>query len=302
MDLTTHYLGLTLKHPLVASASPIAKNLDGIKQLEDANAAAIVLPSLFEEHAQAGGDGALGPDAHMDLVRKASEATDVPIIASLNGITDHGWQTYAKAMAEAGAAALELNIYYIAADTETDGKEVEDHYVDVLRAVKSTVDLPVSMKLSPYFTAFGAMARRLVSEGADGLALFNRFYQPDIDLSTMRVSPVLELSSRHESRLPLMWIGVLASKIDASLAGTTGVQTADQVIKYLLVGADVVMTTSSLLNQGPRHMADLVRGLAQWMHERDYTRINQLRGALSQSEAEDPTAFVRANYVEALST
>ena len=236
----------------------------------------------------------------MDLLRKAVEATDIPIIASLNGITDPGWHDFANAMEEAGAAALELNVYYIAADTEMSSADVEDRYVEVLRSVKRSVTIPVSMKLSPYFTAFGAIAKRLVGEGADGLALFNRFYQPDIDLATMHVAPTLELSSIHESRLPLMWIGVLSRKVDASLAGTTGVQTASQVIKYLLVGADAVMTTSSLLRQGPQHMADLVRGLALWMHERDYERIEQIRGALSQNELDDPTAFVRANYVEAL--
>jgi dihydroorotate dehydrogenase (fumarate) len=303
MDLRTTYLGLELKHPLIASAGPIARTLDGVKRLEDANAAAIVLPSLFEEQTQNASiaeSPQQGPDAHLDLLRKAVEVTDIPIIASLNGVTSLGWHRYANAMEEAGAAALELNIYYIAADIETSSADVEDRYVDVLRAVKSAVDIPVAMKLSPYFTAFGAMAKRLVDEGADGLALFNRFYQPDIDLSNLSVSPALELSSAHESRLPLMWIGLLSRKIGASLAGTTGIHTAEQVIKYLLVGADVVMTTSSLLRQGPQHMADLVRGLAQWMHERDYARIAQIRGALSQDRSDDPTAFVRANYVEAL--
>lgn len=300
MELTTTYLGLSLKHPLVASAGPIARNLDGIKRLEDANAAAIVLPSFFEEQVQGGVEGALGLDDHMDLLRRAVEATEIPVIASLNGITDRGWQTHAKAMEEAGAAALELNVYYVAADMEATSADVENRYIDVLRAVKHAVDIPVAMKLSPYFTAFGAFAERLADAGADGLALFNRFYQPDIDLSTMRVSPVLELSSVHESRLPLMWIGVLSQRLNMSIAGTTGVHNAEQVIKYLLVGADAVMTTSALLRQGPQHMADLVRGLVQWMYERDYTNVAQIRGALSQSAADDPTAFVRANYVEAL--
>ncbi|MGI9506352.1 MAG: dihydroorotate dehydrogenase-like protein [Geminicoccaceae bacterium] len=300
MELTTTYLGLSLKHPLVASAGPTARSLDGVKRLEDANAAAIVLPSFFEEQVQSDIEGALGLDDHMDLLRRAVEATEIPIIASLNGITDRGWQAHAKAMEEAGAAALELNVYYVAADMEATSADVEDRYIDVLRAVKHATDIPVAMKLSPYFTAFGAFAGRIAEAGADGLALFNRFYQPDIDLSTMRVSPVLELSSAHESRLPLMWIGVLNRRLNTSIAGTTGVHNAEQAIKYLLVGADVVMTTSALLRQGPHHMADLVRGLVQWMYERDYSSVSQIRGALSQDAADDPTAFVRANYVEAL--
>jgi dihydroorotate dehydrogenase (fumarate) len=302
MDLQTTYLGLKLKHPLVASAGPIARSLDGVKKLEDGGAAAIVLPSLFEEQFQDGGqaDDPFGPDAYANLLRRAVEATDVPIIASLNGVTDRGWRNCAKAMEDAGAAAIELNVYYIPADIETTGDEVEQRYVDVLETVKGAVDIPVAMKLSPYFTAFGAMAKRLVDEGADGLLLFNRFYQPDIDLSTMSVSPILELSSAQEARLPLMWIGVLSQKISASIAATTGVHRAEEAIKYLLAGADVVMTTSSLLREGPEHMAELVRGLTQWMHDRDYARIGQIRGALSQAKAADPSAFVRANYVDAL--
>lgn len=203
-------------------------------------------------------------------------------------------------MAEAGASAIELNVYHIPADIETSGAEVEERYVDVLRTVKDAVDIPVSMKLSPYFTAFGAMARRLVDAGADGLALFNRFYQPDIDLATLRIAPVLELSHAHEARLPLMWIGVLSRRLNASIAATTGVERAEQTIKYLLAGADVVMTTSSLLRQGPQHMADLVRGLTQWLFERDYAHVAQIRGALSHARADDPTAYIRANYVETL--
>ena len=302
MDLQTTYLGLELKHPLVASAGPIARDLDGIKRLEDGNAAAIVMPSLFEEQFLDGVDvdDPLGPDSYMNLLRRAVETTDVPIISSLNGVTNRGWRNYAKAMEEAGAAALEINVFHIPADIETSSAEVEQRYVDALRTVKQAVSIPVAMKLNPFFTAFGAMAKGLIDEGADGLVLFNRFYQPDIDLSTLSVSPTLELSSTHEARLPLMWVGMLSQKLDASIAATTGVQRADQAIKYLLAGADVAMTTSALLRNGPQHMADLVRGLAQWMHERDYARIDQLRGALSQDKAADPTAFVRANYVEAL--
>lgn len=303
MDLRTTYLGLDLKHPLVASASPLSRSLDGIKQLEDNSAAAVVLFSLFEEQfdrdAADERDG-YQPDAYLDLIRRAVEATDIPIIASLNGTTNQGWIDHARDIEQAGAAALELNVYFIPADIEITGAEVEQRYVDVLKAVRSVVSIPVAMKLSPYFSAFGAMAKRLVDEGADGLVLFNRFYQPDIDLAKMTVSPILELSSSHEARLPLLWIAILNRRLKTSIAATTGVQRAEQVIKYLLVGADVVMTTSSLLKEGPQHMAELVRGLAQWMHEHDYARIAQIRGALSQSRTADPTAFVRANYVEAL--
>lgn len=303
MDLRTTYLGLDLKNPLVASAGPTSRTLDGIRRLEDSSTAAVVLPSLFEEHCLPGKTGveeAFGPEAYLDLIRRATGSTDMPIIASLNGITDKGWTMHAKAIEEAGAAALELNVYYIPADTETTGAEVEQRYVDVLRAVKETVKIPIAMKLNPYFSAVGAMAKRLVQEGADGLVLFNRFYQPDIDLAKMAILPTLDLSNPHEARLPLLWIAVLSRRIETSIAATTGVQRAEQVIKYLLAGADVVMTTSSLLREGPQHMADLVRGLAQWMHDYDYAQLSQVRGAMSQSQVIDPTAFVRSNYVDTL--
>ncbi|MGH1483583.1 MAG: dihydroorotate dehydrogenase-like protein [Geminicoccales bacterium] len=302
MDLRTTYLGLELKHPLVASAGPISGTLDGVKQLEDGNAAAIVLSSLFEENCkkEAAIDEAFGPDAYLDLIRHAVDATEIPIIASLNGMTDQGWTNYGKAIEEAGAAALELNVYYIPADLETTSVEVEQRYVDVLNSVKGVVDIPVAMKLSPFFSAFGAMAKRLAEEGADGLVLFNRFYQPDIDLAKMTVYPALELSTPHEARLPLLWIAILCRQIETSIAATTGVHRAEQVIKYLLAGADVVMTTSSLLKQGPQHMADLLRGVTQWMFDWNYPSVTRIRGALSHSRAVDPTVFVRANYVETL--
>ena len=325
MKLDTTYMGLALKHPIVASAGPISHSLDGIKTLEDGNAAAIVMFSLFEEqirreneHAErmlaAGADSFgeslsyfpemaerdAGPEDYLTLVRDAVEATDVPIIASLNGTTNEGWVDYARLLEEAGAHALELNVYYIPADIETMGADVEQRYVEVLAAVKAAVTIPVAIKLGPYFSAFGSMARVLVDAGADGLVLFNRFYQPDFDLETMDVSPTLELSEPHEIRLPLLWIGVLAGRIDASIAATSGVRTSEQVIKYLLAGADVVMTTSSLLRNGPRHMADLLRGLAQWMAEKDYADISELRGAMSQGHVADPAAFERANYIKVL--
>ena len=288
MKLDTTYLGgLDLKHPIVASAGPISQTLDGIKRLEDGNAAAIVMFSLFEEQIRAENDLAermmaagtdsfgeslsyfpevaereAGPEDYLKLLQNAVEATDVPIIASLNGTTNEGWVDYARLLQDAGAHALELNVYYILADLETMGADVEQRYVDVLSAVKSAVTIPVAIKLGPYFSAFGSMARILVDAGADGLVLFNRFYQPDFDLDAMEVSPTLELSESNEIHLPLLWIGVFAGRIEASIAATTGVRNAEQVVKYLLAGADVVMTTSSLLRNGPRHMADLLRGLA----------------------------------------
>ncbi len=325
MKLDTTYLGLGLKHPIIASAGPISQSLDGIKKLEDGNAAAIVMFSLFEEQIRADNDITdkmlaagtesfgeslsyfpetterdAGPDDYLALLRKAVEATDVPIIASLNGVTNEGWVDYARLLQDAGAAALELNVYYIPADLETMGADVEQRYVEVLSAVKSAVTIPVAIKLGPYFSAFGSMARILVDAGADGLVLFNRFYQPDFDLDRMEVAPNLELSEPNEIRLPLLWIAVLAGRIDASIAATTGVRTAEQVVKYLLAGADVVMTTSSLLRNGPRHMADLVRGLAQWMADKGYDDLDQLRGAMSQRQMADPAAFERANYIKVL--
>lgn len=325
MKLDTTYMGLALKHPVVASAGPLSHTLDGIRQLEDGNAAAIVMFSLFEEqirHENAMAEQRLnagtesfgeslsyfpeitdhdvGPDSYLELVRNAVAACDVPIIASLNGITNEGWIDYARLLQDAGAHALELNVYYIPADLETMGADVEQRYVEVLSAVKSAVTIPVAIKLGPYFSAFGSMARILVDAGADGLVLFNRFYQPDFDLDAMTVAPTLELSQPNEIRLPLLWIAVLAGRIDASIAATTGVATSEQVIKYLLAGADVAMTTSSLLRSGPRHMADLLRGLAQWMNDKGYENLDQLRGAMSQRHVADPAAFERANYIKVL--
>lgn len=325
MKLDTSYMGLTLKHPLVASAGPISQSLDGIKKLEDGNAAAIVMFSLFEEQIRrenelaerrlsAGTesfseslsyfpdvtDSEIGPDSYLELVRSAVEACDIPIIASLNGTTNEGWVDYARLLQDAGAQGLELNVYYIPADLETMGADVEQRYIDVLAAVKSEVTIPVAIKIGPYFSAFGSMARILVDAGADALVLFNRFYQPDFDLDSMTVSPTLELSQSNEIRLPLLWIAVLAGRINASIAATTGVTTSEQVIKYLLAGSNVVMTTSSLLRNGPRHMADLLRGLALWMNDKGYDDIGQLRGAMSQRHVADPAAFERANYIKVL--
>ncbi len=325
MKLNTKYLGLTLKHPIVASAGPISQTLDGIRQLEDANAAAIVMFSLFEEQIRhenamaeallsAGTEsfgeslsyfpevasGDVGPYEYLDLVRSAVEACDVPIIASLNGVSNEGWIDYAKLLQQAGASAIELNVYYIPASLEETGAEVEQRYIDVVSSVKTAVDIPVAVKLNPYFSAFGAMAKQLSDAGADGMVLFNRFYRPDFDLDALDVAPTLELSQPSEIRLPLLWIAVLSGRVDASIAATTGVQTAEQVIKYLLAGADVVMTTSSLLSNGPSYLAELVEGLTDWMAAKGYDHIDQLRGAMSQRHVTDPAAFERANYIRVL--
>jgi len=325
MDLKTTYMGLDLKHPLVASAGPISKSLDGIKRLEDAGASAVVLFSLFEEQirqenesfdylTEAGtesfgeslsyfpavGDYKMGPDAYLDLIRQATEAVDIPIIGSLNGVTDAGWAEYAKDISDAGAQAIELNVYYIPADVGIAARDVEQRYIDIVKHVKGAVSIPVSVKLSPFFSSIGEMANRFVEAGANGLVLFNRFYQPDFDLEELEVVPNLELSSASEIRLPLMWIAILHGRVEASLAATRGVETAQEVVKYVMAGADVVMTTSALLRNGVGHMKTLVDGLNAWMEKRGYDSVEQMKGSMSQLKVADPSAFERANYIKML--
>ncbi len=325
VDLSTTYMGLPLKHPVVASASPLSESVDGIKRLEDAGAAAIVMFSLFEEqlqheseafdHLTTSGtesfaesltyfpmveDYHVGPDRYLDLIRRATEACDIPVIASLNGITDRGWTDIARQMQEAGAKGIELNVYYIPADLGMTGREVEDRYVDVLTAVKRSVTVPVAMKLSPFFSAMGDMARRLDTAGADALVLFNRFYQPDFDLEKLEVKSNLNLSASTEMRLPLLWIAVLHGRIRPSLAATTGVHAAEDVVKYLMAGADAVMSTSALLKHGPGFVATLVDGVTAWMERRGYSGVQQMKGSMSQANVADPTAFERANYIKML--
>jgi dihydroorotate dehydrogenase (fumarate) len=325
MDLTTKYLGLELKHPIVASSSPMSRSLDGIKRMEDAGAAAVVLFSLFEEQiryenesfdylAEAGtesfaeslsyfpdvGDYRVGPDAYLELIRKASESCDVPIIASLNGISDTGWTEYSKQMIEAGAKALEINVFYIPADLSLTGRQVEQRYVDVVKAVRGAVDAPVAVKLSPFFSAMGEMAQRFVEAGADGLVLFNRFYQPDFDLEEMEVVPDLDLSAASEIRLPLLWIAVLHGRVNCSLAATRGVESGREVIKYVMAGADAVMTTSALLRNGAGHMKTLVNQVQDWMERRGYESVAQMKGSMSQRKVADPDAFERSNYIKVL--
>lgn len=325
MDLATTYIGLKLKNPLIASASPLTLEVDNIRRLEDAGAAAVVLPSIFEEqilHGAAeterlidvGADSSpeagsyfpsssayhAGPNKYLDIIRHARQAVDIPVIASLNAMTDIGWPDYARLIEQAGASALELNVFFIPSDPALDGAEVEHRHVDILRAVKRAVTIPVALKLAPYFSSVGNLVRQLDLAGADGVVLFNRFYQPDIDLATLRLRRDLELSTPAEIRLPLLWIGVLAGRMRGSLAATTGVETADEVIKYLLAGADAVMTTSSLLRHGVEHMRGLLRGLVEWLEARDLAGVSDIRGKLSHRQVADPTAFERGNYISIL--
>lgn len=325
MDLSTRYLGLTLKNPLVAGASPLNGEVDNLRRLEDCGAAAVVLPSIFEEQVDHeeqlieelianGSDSygealsyfpaqtayAIGPDRYLDLVRRAHQAVGIPVIASLNGVTNHGWVDYAHQIEVAGATAIELNVYFIASDLDLSGREVEQRYVDILKAVKHTVKIPVAVKLGPYFSAFGHMARQLDHVGADGLVLFNRLYEPDIDLIRLAFVSNLELSSTNEMRLPLLWIGVLAGRLKASLAAGTGVERTDDVVKYLLAGADVVMTTSSLLRHGIGHVRELLGGLKTWLEARNLDSLAPVRGRLSHHNIVDSGAFDRANYIKML--
>jgi dihydroorotate dehydrogenase (fumarate) len=325
VDLRTNYLGLELDHPIVASASPLSEDLDNIKRMEDAGAAAVVMFSLFEEQLRqeaaamehftsvgsdsfaealsyfpSSGEFQVGAERYLDLLRKARKTVDIPIIASLNGMTDAGWIDYAKHLEEAGAHAIELNVFYIPANIDTSGREVEDRYVEILSHVKSAVSIPVALKLSPFFSAFANMAKRLDDAGADGLVLFNRFYQPDFDIEQLEVALSLELSSASEIRLPLTWIAILHGRIRASLAATRGVQSAEEIVKYTMAGADAVMTTSALLKNGIGFLRTLRDDLTDWMDSRGYASINQMKGSMSQQNVADPTAFERGNYIKIL--
>jgi dihydroorotate dehydrogenase (fumarate) len=325
MDLSTTYLGLKLKNPIVPSASPLSHTIDGMKRMEDAGASAIVMYSLFEEqieHEKAEvehylsygvesfaesltyfpqvGDYNLGPDEYVELVRKAKKALGIPIIGSLNGISVGGWISYARKLQDAGADALELNVYYIPTDPQLVSQDVEDRYLEVLHAVKETVRIPIAMKLSPFFTSLAHMAQRLVNGGASGLVLFNRFYQPDIDIEALEVRPNLNLSSSNALRLPMRWIGILHGRVKASLAATSGIHTAQDVIKAVMAGADVTMVCSELLKQGTGRITEILTDLDRWMIEHEYVSIEQMKGSMSQKSVADPAAFERANYMKAL--
>jgi dihydroorotate dehydrogenase (fumarate) len=308
----------------VASASPLSNSLDGIRRLEDVGAAAIVMFSLFEEQIKrenaafeqllnsgtesfaesldyfpALEDYDTGPDQYLNLIQQAKAAVDIPIIASLNGMTNSGWIDYAKKIEQAGADALELNIFYIP-DLTHSGQEIETRYLAILKSVKTVISIPVALKLSPFFSSIGHMMQQLDTAGADGLVLFNRFYQPDFDIQTLNVNPTLQLSSNSEIRLPLLWIAMLYGKLNASLAATRGVHSHIEVIKYLLAGADAVMTTSALLKNGPEILKTFVYGLEQWMMARGYESVSEMRGVMSQQNVNNPEAFERANYIRIL--
>jgi len=304
MDLTTRYMGLELNCPLIASASPLTSKLGNILRLEEAGAGAVVLPSLFEELIETDLEGAhMGAKPYVELVEKAAAVAGIPIIASLNGTSTEGWLTHARDLEKAGAAALELNIYFIPTDLDMSGEEVERRYLDIVRSVRERVKIPVAVKLGPYFSAFGNLARRLADGGADALVLFNRFYQPDIDIGSLRLENDLRLSDRHEIRLPMLWISVLAGRVRSSLAASSGVETSEEVIKYLLAGADVVMTTSALLRFGPGYLATLRDGLVAWMEAHGVDKVKAIRGHLSHLELGccDPL-FDRGNYLDILNT
>ena len=324
MDLATTYLGLDLRNPLIASASPLTGTLDGLRRLEDAGAAAVVLPSLFEEQIEAEAfarerlddlaagfaeansffpagslpDG--GPQHQLDLIARARAALAIPVIASLNGTTNTGWTRYARLAEQAGAQAIELNVYFPATDPTLDAAAVEQRHVDVLAAVKRAVRVPVAMKLGTGFSAPGAMIRRLDAAGADALVLFNRFYQPDIDLVTLRLWRHPALSTKVEIRPGLLWIAALAGTLRAAIAAGSGVEAAEEVVKYLLVGADVVMTTSALLRHGPGHLRSLLEGLARWGEARDFASLADLRGRMSRARGGWPSDDGRGDYIGVL--
>ena len=327
MELTTKYLGLKLRTPLVVSASPLSEELDNLKRMEDAGASAIVLYSLFEEqlrqdrlelshHLENGkdsyaealsyfpdaGEYRLGPDEYLRHIAAAKKATNIPIIASLNFSSPGGWTEFAKLIQVAGADALELNIYYIPTNPDMSGTEVEMNYLDILRAVKANVSIPIAVKLSPYFSNFANMAKRFDQAGAKGLVLFNRFYQPDIELESLEVKPNLLLSTPMAMRLPLRWIALLHGHVKASLAATSGIHRASDAIKMLLAGADVTMLCSTIIRHGIPQIAMIERDLVDWLQEHEYESVNQLRGSLSQKNCPEPAAFERAQYMKALTS
>ena len=326
-DLSTSYLGFSLKNPLVVSPSPLCQDLGSIRQMEDAGAAAVVLHSLFEEQltlesqdldhflthgtdsfAEAlsyypdMGQYKLGPDAYLEHIRKAKAAVKIPIVGSLNGVSTGGWISYAKKIEQAGADALELNVYYIPTDPEMSGGQVEQMYADLVRDMRASVKIPVAVKLGPYFSALASMARRLDQAGANGLVLFNRFYQPDFDLEKLEVTPNLVLSRSEELRLRLTWVGILYGRIKADMAITGGVHTAEDAIKSMMAGARVAMMTSALLRNGIPHLKTVLGGVADWMEKHEYVSIRQMQGSMSQKSVAEPAAFERANYMKVLSS
>jgi dihydroorotate dehydrogenase (fumarate) len=327
LSMTTRYLGLTLNNPVVASASPLNSKLDNLRRLEDAGAGAIVLPSLFQEQIEAeveahdhlmgayansspeaqtyfpssvSGPYGIGPEQYLDFVRRARDAVGIPIIASLNGSSTAGWVDYAKQIEQAGAAALELNMYHVPTDLSESGRDIEGRYTSIVGAVCGSVALPVSIKLTPYLSSIGHFANILVDHGAAGLVLFNRLLQPEFDLVRLRLADTLELSTPAELRLPLLWTAILAGRTEASLATSSGVATPADVVKCILAGADVVMTTSAVLHRGIGAVGVLVKGLHTWMEEREFATLDDMRGLLSWERSKDRSVYTRANYLRIL--
>ena len=325
MDLSTTYLGLQLKNPLVHSASPLSEKIDNIKKLEDKGASGVVLYSLFEEeiehesmelfaHTTRGTeifpealsyypeheDYLTGPETYVEHIRKAKEAVDIPIIGSLNGTTKGGWLKYAKEMEEAGADALELNIYFMATDPDVSASSIDDKYVDIVQEVKHHIDIPVSVKLAPFFSSMAEIAKRLDMGGVDGLVLFNRFYQPDINLEKLEVEPNVLLSTPMDLRLPLRWIGILHGKIKADLAASSGIHTAEDAIKMLMAGASVTMMTSALLKNGISWVEKVLVDMENWLEEHEYESVQQMQGSMSHRSVKNPADFERANYIKSL--
>lgn len=327
MDLTTSYMGLKLKNPIVPSASPLSQKVETVKQLEDAGAAAVVVYSLFEEqidhesgeldhylsyHAESYAEALnyfpqpeefrLTPYQYLDHIANLKKAVDIPIIGSLNGVSTGGWIKYAQNIEQAGADALELNIYYIPANPAINGSAIEKLYIDVVKEIKSKIKIPVAVKLSPFFTSMASMAKSLDEAGADALVLFNRFYQPDFDLEKLEVVPNLVLSTNWEMRLPLRWIAILYGQIKANLALTSGVHSSEDVIKSVMAGADAVQIASELLIKGPARVKEILEGVENWMTEKEYESIEQMKGSMSQKAVAEPAAFERANYMKMLNS
>jgi dihydroorotate dehydrogenase (fumarate) len=326
-DLSTTYLGLNLKNPLVASASPLSKNIDRARKLEEAGVSAIVMYSLFEEQiihesleldhyltrgtdsfAEAmsylpdGGTYSVGPEKYLNQVAGLKKALNIPVIGNLNGVSKGGWTKYAKQIQDAGADALELNLYYIPTDLDLTAQELENAQVELVAEVKSAISIPLAVKLSPFITALPNFARRIVEAGANGLVLFNRFYQPDFDLNELKIVPSLDLSTSAELRLPLRWISILHGKINADFALTSGVHTANDVLKSMMAGAKVAMMASNLLRNGEQVIPSMLTGLETWMKEREYASIKQMQGSMSQKSVKEPAAFERANYMNVLNS
>ena len=326
-DLKTSYLGFTLANPIVASASPLSESVDRIRQLEDAGVSAVVLPSLFEEQLSLEGqaldsdlsrgsesfpeslsyfpdmtDYNLGPESYLELIQEAKNSVSIPVIASLNGVTTGGWTRYARLMEQAGANAIELNLYALPTDTEESAVQVEKRYAELVSEVRGTVSIPLAVKLSHFFTAFPNMAKRMDTAGANALVLFNRFYQPDFDIEALEVTPTLVLSHSYELLLRLHWVGIIYGHVKADMAVTGGVHTAGDVLKSMMAGARVAMMTSALLRNGLGHVRVVLDDLTRWMEEHEYESIHQMQGSMSRRSAANPSAFERGNYMKVLSS